>query len=156
MNRSHLHYVILACCTVLLLGGGGRARAAVPDDSLPDAQQLSHASGQDIYRHLCQACHMPDARGATGAGHFPALAGDEHLASARFMIAIVLMGRSNMPSFRPRPDLQGFEAKNHVSLTDAEIARVINYVRSHFGNHYSDRVTPAQVAAMRPKKEVSR
>ena len=34
-------------------------------------------------------------------------------------------------------------------LDDAQIAEVVNYVRSHFGNHYQDQVTAEQVAAQR-------
>jgi mono/diheme cytochrome c family protein len=33
-------------------------------------------------------------------------------------------------------------------LSDAQIADVVNYVRSHFGNHWKDKATPAQVAAL--------
>jgi len=36
------------------------------------------------------------------------------------------------------------------SLSDEQVAEVINYVRTHFGNHYKDIVTPATVKAARP------
>lgn len=152
--KRFAHSIILgAIGALLVVGTSAPVRAADKGSSLLDAQQLSRSSGAVIYHHVCQACHMPDARGATGAGTFPALAGDKHLASSRFMITMIVMGRSDMPSFSPLPGLKGFQAKNHVTLSDAEVARVVNYVRSHFGNHYSDRVTPADVAALRPAKE---
>jgi len=116
-----------------------------------DDAQLAHASGARIYRHICQACHMADAEGAVGAGHFPALARDPRLASAAYMTAIVLNGRADMPAFRPRPDYTGLEALDHVTLSDAQIAAVINFVRSHFGNRYRDRVTAAEVKAVRAR-----
>jgi len=34
-------------------------------------------------------------------------------------------------------------------LTDAQIADVVNYIRTHFGNRYSDKVTPDLVKTMR-------
>ena len=34
-------------------------------------------------------------------------------------------------------------------MTDAQIAAVVNYVRTHFGNDYSDAVTASDVKAMR-------
>jgi mono/diheme cytochrome c family protein len=34
-------------------------------------------------------------------------------------------------------------------FSDVQIADVLNYVRTHFGNKYSDKITPAQVKAMR-------
>ena len=36
------------------------------------------------------------------------------------------------------------------ALTDDQIANVVNYIRSSFGNHYADKITPAQVNALRP------
>jgi len=153
MNRTTNPFRPGVLLAVLALCALHPARASDHIPAVLSPQQLSRASGAVIYRHVCQACHMPDARGATGAGRFPSLAGDPRLASSRFMISVLLMGRSDMPSFRPRPDLKGFEAKTHVTLGNAEIARVVNYVRSHFGNHYEDRVTPADVAALQPGKE---
>ena len=38
-----------------------------------------------------------------------------------------------------------------VTLNDAQIAAVINYVRTHFGNHYTDSMTAAEVAALDQK-----
>lgn len=155
MNPSGIRSIAAALCMASGLCASGHASAAQSGSGLVDPQHLAHASGQVVYRHVCQACHMPDGRGATGAGRFPSLAENPKLVSADYMIAVVLMGRSNMPSFRPRPDLSGFAAMTHVTLTDTEIARVANYVRTHFGNHYADLVTPAQVAAMHPAKEAS-
>jgi mono/diheme cytochrome c family protein len=35
-------------------------------------------------------------------------------------------------------------------LDDEQVAAVVNYVRSHFGNSYWDRLSPADVKAARP------
>jgi mono/diheme cytochrome c family protein len=35
------------------------------------------------------------------------------------------------------------------SLDDAQVASVLNYVRTNFGNRYKDVITPAAVAARR-------
>lgn len=89
--------------------------------------------GETVYRNLCQSCHMADARGGLGAGRIPALAGNTRLAGAEYPIIIVTGGKGAMPWFRG-------------DLTDQQIADVITYVRSHFGNRYRDKVTPAQIA----------
>ena len=34
--------------------------------------------GEAIYKGVCQGCHMPDAKGAVGAGMYPALAKNEN------------------------------------------------------------------------------
>ena len=110
----------------------------------------SKQSGEDIYQHICQACHMPDAKGAQGAGTYPALAGNPKLESAQYTATMVFFGRRNMPHFGTQPDLGAFEEFVVVHLDDAEIAAVVNYVRSHFGNHYTDELTAADVAALHP------
>jgi mono/diheme cytochrome c family protein len=66
---------------------------------------------------------------------FPALAGNAKLADAGYPIYMVLNGNGGMPWF-------------NGALSDAQIADVVNYVRTHFGNDYKDRVTAAQVAAL--------
>lgn len=38
---------------------------------------------------------------------------------------------------------------DHVTLSDVQIAAVIDFVRSPFGNHYCDRITAAEVKAVR-------
>jgi mono/diheme cytochrome c family protein len=94
------------------------------------------SDGAALYRAICQACHMPDARGARGAGMYPALAANPKLASAAYPALTVLQGRSGMPAFAD-------------SLSDEQVAEVVNYVRNHFGNNFSDSVTPADVARLR-------
>jgi mono/diheme cytochrome c family protein len=112
----------------------------LPSAALADAASVStstvHATtGAQVYQHVCQGCHMPGGVGAVGAGRFPALAGNAHLAAARYPVAMVLRGNGGMPWF-------------NGTLDDAQIAAVVNYVRSNFGNHYTDTVTPADVASM--------
>ena len=141
----------VSAMTCALLAPASTAAAGVdtsPQMLGPDA--LKQADGETLYRHICQECHMPDARGAKGAGAYPALAGDPRLASARFMASVVLYGRNNMPHFGPQPELGGFEAFVVMHLDDAQIAAVVNYVRSHFGNHYTDPLTEADVKALHP------
>jgi mono/diheme cytochrome c family protein len=93
-------------------------------------------SGEELYKGICQGCHMPNAKGAVGAGAYPALADDRRLAASIYPITVVVHGQRAMPSF-------GSE------LSDAQIANVINYVRTHFGNQYKDSVSPADVQAAR-------
>jgi len=93
-------------------------------------------SGEELFRNVCQGCHMPDAKGAAGAGAYPALAVNPRLAAAVYPLTVVLHGQRAMPPFGEQ-------------LDDEQVANVINYVRTHFGNHYRDAITPAAVAAQR-------
>ena len=99
------------------------------------ASGYSWKTGPDIYTHVCQSCHMPDAKGATGAGTYPALAGNKKLAAPLYPVLVMLRGQKAMPSF--------------ADLTDDQIAAVANHVRSNFGNSYPGVVTAEQVKALR-------
>ena len=94
------------------------------------------SDGAALYRAICQGCHMPDARGARGAGMYPALAGNPKLASADYPAVMVLGGRRGMPAFGD-------------SLSDEQVAEVVNYVRSHFDNRHTDTISPKDVARLR-------
>lgn len=92
--------------------------------------------GQAVYEGVCQGCHMPGAVGAVGAGAYPALAKDENLETGAYPVLLILKGQKAMPGFS-------------MQLDDKQIADVVNYVRTHFGNHYSDKVSVDDVKAMR-------
>jgi mono/diheme cytochrome c family protein len=101
------------------------------------AGPYAYESGQDIYEHICQGCHMPDAKGAAGAGMYPALAGNPKLKAALYPVLVILRGQKAMPSFS--------------ELSDAQVAAVTNYIRSHYGNSGPGEVTVDQVKDLRSK-----
>lgn len=107
-----------------------------PPGSFAALGHFSHQDGATLFRAICQGCHMADAKGAVGAGFYPALAGNQKLASASYPALVVLKGRHGMPSFGDY-------------LTDAQVVEVVNYVRSHFGNDYKDALTQPDVARLR-------
>jgi mono/diheme cytochrome c family protein len=136
-----------ALAAVLSLAAG----AALPDSSATTgifgAGHVRSTSGEVIYGEICQGCHMPDGRGASGAGHYPALAGDRALMSAQFMALTLIEGRRNMPAFGGISQ-EGF-AYIVPTLDDEQIAAVTNYVRTHFGNQFKGTISAAEVKALR-------
>ena len=128
--KSSIKIRLLSALSVVVLGAGSaqaQQRAAFPDLT----------TGEAVYQGICQGCHMPDAQGALGAGMYPALANNAKLKVAAYPILVVTRGQKAMPEFGP-------------ILTDAQIAAVVAYVRTNFGNTAKDAVTEAQVKAMRP------
>jgi mono/diheme cytochrome c family protein len=115
----------------LLLPGHAWADAATVARGAVAAQ-----TGPELYQHVCQGCHMPGGRGAIGAGAFPALAHNAKLAVSGYPVSMVLNGHGGMPWF-------------NGTLSDAQIAAVVNFVRTNFGNNYTDAVTTDFVAAAR-------
>lgn len=111
-----------------------------------ERKTLTTTDGRQIYEQICQGCHMPGGRGAVGAGSYPALAKNPALASWQFMALTILKGRRNMPAF-------GVEHATGwilppATLSDEQIAAVINYLRTHFGNRYTSLVTGAEVGVL--------
>ena len=120
---------------------------AVADDSLfISPAGLGRMSGAEIFTHICQGCHMPQGQGAVGAGHYPKLASDPALVSWKYAAIIVLGGRNGMPAFGLSPGQA--QQTRQVNLSDAQVAEVINYVRSNFGNRYKDIVSASEVASL--------
>jgi mono/diheme cytochrome c family protein len=89
-------------------------------------------SGQQIYRQICQACHMADGKGGVGAGMIPALANNPKLSGAAYPITVVVRGKGGMPPFS-------------TILDAAQVAAVVTYVRTNFGNAYAKPVTEDDV-----------
>jgi len=127
-----------------LLLAMGLALAAIAAPALADepgglTQTSAPVTGEQVYTQVCQACHMANAKGGQGAAVIPALAGDPRLAVAAYPIAMVVNGRGAMPGFT---DL----------LNPTQIANVVGYVRTHFGNAYPKPVTPQEVARIEGAK----
>jgi mono/diheme cytochrome c family protein len=112
----------------------GAASSAVQE--LSAGFRFSETSGEELFANVCRGCHMSDARGASGAGTYPSLAGNRNLEALGYPVAVVVNGQRGMPAFG-------------AMMSDDQVAAVVNYLRTHFGNHYRDAVTAADVSAVR-------
>lgn len=104
---------------------------------LSPSSTFAEAGGDALYANICQGCHMVGGKGAVGAGRYPALAGDANLQTAAYVLYVVINGSKAMPPVG-------------AMMSDTQVADVVNFVRSHFGNNYSDAVTAEDVHAARP------
>jgi mono/diheme cytochrome c family protein len=79
----------------------------------------------------------PMPRVQSGAGSYPALARNSRLESAGYVLTMVMDGHRGMPPFRGH-------------FTNLQIADVVNYVRTHFGQSLPrQRSAKADVQALR-------
>ncbi|MGQ7286433.1 c-type cytochrome [Vreelandella venusta] len=102
-----------------------------------DPSMLTQTDGASIYAGVCAGCHMPSGQGAKGAGEYPALANNPNLMTAAYPISLVIHGHKAMPA------LGGL-------LEDEQVASVVNFIRTNFGNNYTDNQASAeQIASMR-------
>lgn len=122
------------CAWLAVFSGTVAAQSA--DGSFSNPQRYVPRDGAVLYRTSCQACHMANGEGASGAGTYPALAKNVKLRTARYPVFVVTNGQKGMPPFGPMMD-------------DEQIAAVVNYIRGNLGNDYKDTVTPADVKAIR-------
>ncbi|MBP0595188.1 c-type cytochrome [Paraburkholderia sp. LEh10] len=125
----------------LLMGAETVSAQAVAQDAprtftISPGYRFTEKSGEALYNATCAGCHMPDGKGAQGAGHYPALADNPAVEAAPYVIVNVLHGRKAMPSFGD-------------AMNDDQVAAVVNYTRTHFGNRFAGSVTPSQVRSLR-------
>lgn len=113
-----------------------RAQSSDATGFIEDAE-FSRASGETVYRTICQGCHMADGRGATGAGAYPSLIDNPKLGAAAYVAYIVLNGNGGMPGFSRM-------------LTDEQVIEVTEYVRTHFGNDYRDELRAEDMMVLHP------
>jgi mono/diheme cytochrome c family protein len=127
----------IAAAVLLVSTSLAQALAAAAQET-PDFRgaPFTMQGGEAVYRDVCQGCHMADGKGAAGAGSYPALTNNSRLAGAGYVLSMVMNGHRGMPPFRGH-------------FTNLQIADVVNYVRTHFGNRYKDTVKPADVQALR-------
>jgi mono/diheme cytochrome c family protein len=101
------------------------------------AFRFTEQSGEQLFANVCQGCHMPDGKGAVGAGIYPSLAGNKNLEAGGYPVYVVVRGQRAMPAFG-------------AMMSDDQVAAVVNYLRTHFGNDYKDAVTAQDVKVVRP------
>jgi cytochrome c5 len=106
------------------------------EPALSQGFRFFEMSGKELFANVCQGCHMSDAKGATGAGTYPSLVADRNLQASGFPLHVVVNGLRAMPPFG-------------AMMNDDQVAAVVNYLRTHFGNDYRDVVTSEDVKVIR-------
>ncbi len=123
---------MLLCCLAMPT----RAQTPPAAPILSPTPRFVEKTGEEIYANVCRACHMSDAKGAAGAAVYPSLAGNAKLAAGGYPVSVIVNGLKGMPSFGGM-------------MSDEQIAAIVNYVRTQFGNSYADAVKVEDVANAR-------
>jgi mono/diheme cytochrome c family protein len=138
---STLSIGVLAATGLALIGWALPAAHADEErrsqGSLSTGFRFTESTGEQLFANVCQGCHMPDGGGATGAGNYPSLAKDANLEAGGYPVYVVVRGQRAMPPVG-------------AMMSDDQVAAVVNYVRTHFGNQYQDTVTAEDVKRVRP------
>ena len=114
-------------------------------ENLPSQSAEIVHPGKAVYNKYCLTCHQSDGSGVPNM-HPPLGPGSWVEKDPEELIAIMMKGLSG------KIEVNGQEYKNfmpsHAKLTDEEIADVLTYIRSSFGNNLGP-VTPEMVAKIR-------
>jgi len=117
-----------------------KKKKQAPEDPL-------YAAGKKNYQTYCMTCHMKDGYGVPNLnpplGETEWVTGDEET-----LIEIVLNGRTG--EIEVNGDIYNGVMIPHSHLSDKEIASILTYIRSSFGNK-SGPISEEQVATVRAK-----
>jgi mono/diheme cytochrome c family protein len=138
-TNRHAVFVMTISSALLLPSFMACAESTEPPASRPALStgfRFIESSGEELFANVCRGCHMPDGKGAVGAGTYPSLVANKTLEAGGYPVDLVVNGRRAMPPFG-------------AMMSDDQVAAVVNYLRTHFDNHYQDAVTAADVQSVR-------
>ncbi len=120
---------------------------AFDEDAAPSIDPVKLARGKEVYMRpaICFTCHQPNGKGIPGA--FPPLADSEWMdGDSERLIKIVLKGMMGPLEVNGQP-YNSVMAPLETLLTDDEIADVLTYVKSEWGD--GKEITTDQVSEVR-------
>jgi cytochrome c5 len=135
-RRTAVAMTITAALSLSSFVAHAQGTASSTSPGLSQGFRFFEMSGEELFANVCRGCHMSDARGAVGAGTYPSLAGNGNLESSGYPVGIVVNGQRGMPAFG-------------AMMSDDQVAAVVNYLRTHFGNNFQDAVTAEDVKSVR-------
>lgn len=146
-RARHLVDYILSRKQLPLPGATSAAPESTAAQPSGGAGTSSSRRGAQLYNARCASCHQANGAGVPGA--FPPMKGAPAVTAAdpSEHIRIVLFGLSGKEIAGKK---YSAAMPSHRSMSDQQIADVINYERTSWGNH-APTVTAAQVHAIREK-----
>ena len=151
--------IILTIGVVFLLAAcGGNKQQNQPNEVVPPAAVNKGASdpagssetevehpGKEVYDAVCLACHMADGSGVPGM-HPPIRNTEWVTGDKERLIDLVLNGMSG--EIEVNGETYNSIMPPHSHLTDQQIAHVLSYIRTNFGNDASE-IMASEVAKVR-------
>ncbi|MFN0100403.1 MAG: c-type cytochrome [Gemmatimonadaceae bacterium] len=149
-RRAPTLFTLGLALTALACGGektpGASASNAAPAATVAAAQP---GQGEKIYTQRCMSCHQMNGAGSPGV--YPALAGSEYAINTNPAVPanIVIHGLQGPITVKGEQFNSLMPAYGiGITMSDEEVAAVVTYIRTSWGNAASA-VTAAEVAAAR-------
>lgn len=121
-----------------------------PDKITDNLQEEITDKGQALYHLYCGICHQKNGQGASG--RFPPLADTDYVTGdPNRLIGIILNGMEG--GIEVNGEAYSGVMPQHSFLSNEEVAEILTYVRSNFGNT-ADAISAAQVEKVRSEAVV--
>jgi mono/diheme cytochrome c family protein len=102
--------------------------------------------GKEVYSVNCVSCHMENGEGVEGT--FPPLVKSDYVSGdTKRLINIALQGQTGEIVVNGKTYNMDMPAQSHLS--DEEVADVLNYIKSSWGNKTKKAVVAADVKVLR-------
>ncbi|MCC5927971.1 MAG: cytochrome c [Cyclobacteriaceae bacterium] len=136
---------MILACFVLYSCGEGKKKTETAPVAQKAQQPVVTEPGKMVYNMFCRSCHQADGTGSPGM--YPPLDGTETVnGDKERLIRIILEGQSG--PIVVKGEHYNNEMPKMDYLTDQQIADVLTWVRTNFGNE-ADPIAAGEVAAMR-------
>ncbi len=152
--------VVVTCIAVILvqnLSGfwvspqdGPDLKTAVADGGAAGGGAAAGGPGADLFKANCASCHQPSGKGIPGT--YPPLAGSAFAQGDPTVPARIVLRGFQGKIERAGKTINGVMPPLAGVLSDDDIANILTYVRSSWGNT-ADAVDAATVADVRAKTE---
>ncbi|MRI00856.1 c-type cytochrome [Kriegella sp. EG-1] len=120
-----------------------------PDIIKDNLMKNDAVGGEKLYYQYCSACHQTNGKGASG--RFPPLVNTDWVTGdSNRLIQVLLKGMEG--SLEVNGEVYNGVMPQHSFLKDQEIAQILTYIRSNFGNSASE-ISAEQVSESRKKIE---
>jgi mono/diheme cytochrome c family protein len=144
--------LLIGALTACAKSSGGATASSSPSEAAEATASAAVAqngvaanAGGKLFTQNCSSCHQPNGQGVQGT--FPPLAGNTTVTGdPSVVIHIVKYGLNGKVSVKGT-DYNGMMPAWGQSLSNADIASIVTYIRSAWGNQASA-VTQAEVTAV--------
>lgn len=136
-------FFIITISILIITGCGGESKSE--KTSTTSSSQPENNAGTIVYKKFCASCHQSDGKGVPGM--YPPI-GETKMVNGNKdeLIKIILNGMSG--EIEVKGEIYNNVMPAHHHLSDKQIADLLTYIRSDFGNN-SEPVTPEEVEKVR-------
>jgi len=136
----------VAFMLVLIACGPGKAKQSNQEMMTDNAAELKQGDrGELAYKKHCMVCHQRDAGGIPKM--YPPLANNKVISGNKEKLIDIVLNGMSVEIVVNGEKYTGVMA-SYRNLSDQEIASVLNYLRSNFGNN-GEKITPADIKDLR-------